>query len=47
MDGNWLAVKLMDMGNNSTKFIIRDDATKEELDNELEKLIKKMEEAIQ
>jgi hypothetical protein len=37
----------MDMGNNSTKFIIRDDATKEELDNELEKLIKKMEEAIQ
>ncbi|WP_288395953.1 hypothetical protein [uncultured Vagococcus sp.] len=47
VDGNWLAVKLMDMGNNLTKFIIRDDATKEELDNELEKLIKKMEEAIQ
>ncbi|MGL4643019.1 MAG: hypothetical protein ACRCVH_01795 [Vagococcus fluvialis] len=47
VDGNWLAVKLMDMGNDSTKFIIRDDATKEELDNELEKLIKKMEEAIQ
>lgn len=46
-NGTWIAVKLIDMGSSPTKFIIRDDTTKEELDNELERLIQKMEKAVQ